>query len=185
MEANLQFPTYQNSNANILSSLLAILEPGQSDNPEEAAKKSKPLIFIIDEFDLFAHSSVRQSMLYCLLDCIQGGFRRGGMAVFGLSARADCFESLEKRVKSRCQSRVHHILSVEEWLTGTPTRAKEALLLLKEATDGIGRDWNESVEVCNNLDILSYFSSMLNDFPLVLSGLLHRQDGAVATRGHE
>jgi hypothetical protein len=56
----------QNSNANILSSLLAILEPGQSDDPEEAANKAKPLIFIIDEFDLFAHSAMRQSMLYCL-----------------------------------------------------------------------------------------------------------------------
>lgn len=139
---------FQNSNANILSSLLAILEPGQSDDPEEAANKSKPLIFIIDEFDLFAHSSVRQSMLYCLLDCVQGGFRRGGMAVFGLSARADCFESLEKRVKSRCQSRVHHILPVEETYAGTPSRVKQALLIQgQEAEEGIQQEWNDSVEV--------------------------------------
>lgn len=65
-----------------------MLEPGPSDTKEEAESKSKPLIFVIDEFDLFAHHSVRQSFLYCLLDCVQGGFRRGGMAVLGLSARA-------------------------------------------------------------------------------------------------
>lgn len=136
----------QNSNANILSSLLAILEPGQSDDPEEAANKAKPLIFIIDEFDLFAHSSVRQSMLYCLLDCVQGGFRRGGMAVFGLSARADCFESLEKRVKSRCQSRVHHILPAEDVHAGTPSRAKQALSMKNPSSD-IEMEWNDIVEV--------------------------------------
>lgn len=70
------------------------------------------------------------------------------MAVFGLSARADCFESLEKRVKSRCQSRVHHILPVEETYAGTPRRVKQALLIQgQEAEEGIQQEWNDSVEV--------------------------------------
>lgn len=84
-------------------------------------------------------------MLYCLLDCVQGGFRRGGMAVLGLSARADCFESLEKRVKSRCQSRVHHLLPAEDYLAGPAQRAKQALLI--PATTPAEMEWNQSVEV--------------------------------------
>lgn len=85
----------------ILSSLLAILEPGASDDPEEAANKSKPLIFVIDEFDLFAHYS-RQSFLYCLLDCVQGGSRRAGMAVLGLSARAVSGVGCMPEVSCKC-----------------------------------------------------------------------------------
>lgn len=68
------------------------------------------------------------------------------MAVFGLSARADCFESLEKRVKSRCQSRVHHILPAEVVQTGMPARAKQAMLM-REARTEIEQEWNENVEV--------------------------------------
>lgn len=85
-------------------------------------------------------------MLYCLLDCVQGGFRRGGMAVFGLSARADCFESLEKRVKSRCQSRVHHILPAENVHAGTAGRAKQAMLV-EGRDDVLRQEWNDSVQV--------------------------------------
>lgn len=85
----------QTSSATILSSLLAILEPGTTEDAKEASNNAKPLIIVIDEFDLFAHHSVRQSFLYCLLDCVQGGFRRGGMAVLGISARAVCSLSLK------------------------------------------------------------------------------------------
>lgn len=143
----------QTSNANILSSLLAILEPGPTDDAEEASARSKPLIFIIDEFDLFAHHSVRQSFLYCLLDCIQGGFRRGGMAVLGLSARADCIETLEKRVKSRCQSRVHHLLPAEDVLTGVAKTAKDAMTLnTLDVASPVEADWNEGIEVSSVRD---------------------------------
>lgn len=70
------------------------------------------------------------------------------MAVLGLSARADCIETLEKRVKSRCQSRVHHLLPAEEVHTGLALTVKQAMSLPEELTgDDVSADWNASVEV--------------------------------------
>lgn len=96
------------SSAAILSALLRILEPKDATD-EEGAAGMKPLIIVLDEFELFALRDMRQSFLYCLLDIVQSKRRSGGMAVVGCSARLDCLGQLEKRVKSRCQSRVHHI----------------------------------------------------------------------------
>jgi Cdc6-like AAA superfamily ATPase len=59
-----------------------MLEP--SDDRSES--KDKPIIIIVDEFDLFALHP-RQSFLYCLLDIVQGNRRKGGMGVIGISAR--------------------------------------------------------------------------------------------------
>ena len=70
------------------------------------------------------------------------------MAVLGLSARADCIETLEKRVKSRCQSRVHHLLPAEEVHTGLALTVKQAMSLPEELDcDIVTADWNASVEV--------------------------------------
>jgi len=98
--------TSQTSHAAILSSLLAILEPRQ-----KATTATRPIIFVLDEFDLWTERDARQSFLYCLLDIVQSKSRAsGGMCVIGLSARTDCIHLLEKRVKSRCQSRILHLL---------------------------------------------------------------------------
>ncbi|KWU47557.1 hypothetical protein RHOSPDRAFT_24035 [Rhodotorula sp. JG-1b] len=105
------------SNSATMSTLLRLLEPSSastasteastsmSDAPAPATLTSKPLVIVVDEFDLFAQHP-RQSFLYCLLDIVQGNRRRGGVAVIGVSARVDCLSLLEKRVRSRCQSHV-------------------------------------------------------------------------------
>jgi origin recognition complex subunit 4 len=63
---------------------------------------SKSVIFIIDEFDLFA-THARQTLLYNLFDIAQA--RKAPIAVLGLTTRIDVVESLEKRVKSRFSHR--------------------------------------------------------------------------------
>jgi len=63
---------------------------------------SKSVVFIIDEFDLFA-AHARQTLLYNLFDIAQA--RKAPIAVLGLTARFDVVESLEKRVKSRFSHR--------------------------------------------------------------------------------
>lgn len=97
------------SHAATLASLLAILEPSASTSTS-AKRCTKAIIFVLDEFDLFALRDARQSFLYCLLDIVQSHRRGGGMAVLGLSSRIDCLNMLEKRLKSRCQNRVLHVL---------------------------------------------------------------------------
>lgn len=100
-----------------MSTLLRLFEPSSAstastaDGPSsssmgaKANSSGKPLVLVVDEFDLFA-AHPRQSFLYCLLDIVQGNRRSGGFAVVGVSARVDCLSLLEKRVRSRCQSHV-------------------------------------------------------------------------------
>ncbi|KAL9033884.1 MAG: hypothetical protein Q9214_007299 [Letrouitia sp. 1 TL-2023] len=61
-------------------------------------ERAKSVIFIIDEFHLFA-SHPRQTLLYNLFDVAQS--RNAPIAVLGLTSKLDVVESLEKRVKSR------------------------------------------------------------------------------------
>ncbi|KAI6151896.1 origin recognition complex subunit 4 C-terminus-domain-containing protein, partial [Pisolithus tinctorius] len=69
---------------------------------------SRPIIVILDGFDLFAQHA-RQSLLYCLLDTVQScrvGQGSNGLAVIGVTSRLDAISLLEKRVKSRFSGRV-------------------------------------------------------------------------------
>ncbi|KAM4601811.1 origin recognition complex subunit 4 [Polymixia lowei] len=79
----------------------------------EALKKgdrssSRPVLFVLDEFDLFAHHK-NQTLLYNLLDVSQSA--QAPVAVVGLTCRLDVLELLEKRVKSRFSHRQIHLLT--------------------------------------------------------------------------
>ncbi|XP_038607068.1 origin recognition complex subunit 4 isoform X3 [Tachyglossus aculeatus] len=79
----------------------------------EALKKgdrarSCPVLFILDEFDLFAHHK-NQTLLYNLLDVSQSA--QTPVAVIGLTCRLDILELLEKRVKSRFSHRQIHVMN--------------------------------------------------------------------------
>lgn len=70
------------THAATMTTLLRLLEPESSSS----ASSDKPVIFIVDGFDLFALHP-RQSFLYCLLDIVQGNKRRAGVGVIGISSR--------------------------------------------------------------------------------------------------
>jgi origin recognition complex subunit 4 len=96
------------SYADTLTMLLALLShpeeiTGQTLSNNELAKS---IIFIMDEFDLFA-THPRQTLLYNLLDIAQS--RKAPIAVLGLTTRIDVTEALEKRVKSRFSHRYVHL----------------------------------------------------------------------------
>jgi len=78
-----------------LSFLLASLKTGDSAT-------SKPIVFILDEFDSFC-SHKNQTLLYNLFDVAQS--RAVPICVIGLSSQIDVTELLEKRVKSRFSHR--------------------------------------------------------------------------------
>ncbi|KAI9345253.1 origin recognition complex subunit 4 C-terminus-domain-containing protein [Obelidium mucronatum] len=73
------------------------------DTLNSGSKENIPVVFILEEFDLFALHP-KQSLLYTLFDiaqtCVNPVF------VIGASQRQDCIELLEKRVKSRFSHRV-------------------------------------------------------------------------------
>ncbi len=59
---------------------------------------SRPIAFILDEFDLFCDHR-NQTLLYNLFDTAQS--RSAPILVLGISSKIDVVESMEKRVKSR------------------------------------------------------------------------------------
>ncbi|KAG0337873.1 origin recognition complex subunit 4 [Podila horticola] len=80
-----------------LPSLLSFLKEG--------TRAQYPIIFILDEFDLFAQHT-KQSLLYNLFDVAQSA--EWPIAVIGLTCRMDALELLEKRVKSRFSHRHYY-----------------------------------------------------------------------------
>lgn len=65
-------------------------------------KQSKPLVFIMDEFDLFTKNKT-QLLLYTLLNTIQ--ISTSPMCLIGITCRIDVLDLLEKRIKSRFSHR--------------------------------------------------------------------------------
>lgn len=92
--------------ADTLTTLLALLSHPAEHGQEQPDQMTKSVIFILDEFELFA-SHPRQTLLYNLFDIAQS--RKAPIAVLGLTTRVDVAESLEKRVKSRFSHRYVHL----------------------------------------------------------------------------
>lgn len=92
--------------ADTMSKLLALLSHPAEMGTGSADQITKSVIFILDEFELFA-THPRQTLLYNLFDIAQS--RKAPIAVLGLTTRIDVAESLEKRVKSRFSHRYVHL----------------------------------------------------------------------------
>ncbi|XP_063789819.1 origin recognition complex subunit 4 [Pseudophryne corroboree] len=119
-----------------LSFLLEALKTGDRTS-------SCPVLFILDEFDLFAHHK-NQTLLYNLFDIAQSA--QTPVAVIGLTCRLDVMELLEKRVKSRFSHRQIHVLnsfSFSEYL-----RAFNDILSLAPAFPDaqFGEKWNTNIQ---------------------------------------
>jgi origin recognition complex subunit 4 len=154
--------------ADTLTTLLALLSHPSEQTGELTDQVAKAVIFVIDEFELFAQHP-RQTLLYNLFDIAQS--RKAPIAVLGLTTRIDVTNSLEKRVKSRFSHRYVHLslaktftafqeicrscltiehehLSVEErgilesGFKGTPAKKGE-----KGAKQDVLADWNANINV--------------------------------------
>ncbi|XP_071771357.1 origin recognition complex subunit 4 [Centroberyx gerrardi] len=114
----------------------------------EALKKgdrssSRPVLFVLDEFDLFSHHK-NQTLLYNLLDVSQSA--QAPVAVVGLTCRLDVLELLEKRVKSRFSHRQIHLLS-DLTFPRYLDRVRTQLSLPEDFPDArFSRDWNTGVQ---------------------------------------
>lgn len=111
------------SYAENLSFLLACLKSGNK-------AKSKSVIFILDNFDLFcAHS--KQALLYNLFDIVQSA--QAPICVIGLTCKYDVLELLEKRVKSRFSHRQIPLFPGDMSFADRLSMYKELLTLPSEA----------------------------------------------------
>ena len=72
---------------------------------------STPVFFLLDHFEAFAVDKSKQSLLYNLCDLLQGDYQ---LAIIGLSQRIDCYDLLEKRIKSRLAAHRLHFTPCRE-----------------------------------------------------------------------
>ncbi|OJD37387.1 origin recognition complex subunit [Diplodia corticola] len=114
--------------ADTLAKLLALLSHPSELAGEESDEVAKAVIFVMDEFDLFA-SHPRQTLLYNLFDIAQS--RKAPITVLGLTTRIGVSENLEKRVKSRFSHRYVH-LSLAKSFTSFQDMCKSNLMLRPE-----------------------------------------------------
>ncbi|CAG8539971.1 79_t:CDS:2, partial [Ambispora leptoticha] len=122
-------------------SLIYILNLLKSGNKES----SKPIIFILDEFDLFTQHN-KQALLYNLFDVSQDN--QAPVAIIGMTRRLDALFLLEKRVKSRFSHRQIHLYSAENFKTFTEI-AKNFLRLdndIDEVDSIYRQQFNETIE---------------------------------------
>ncbi len=138
-----------------MASLLALLSHPSEIAETQAGMTSKSIVFVIDEFDLFA-THARQTLLYNLFDIAQA--RKAPIAVLGLTTRIDVVESLEKRVKSRFSHRYVY-LSLPKSLPAYWDVCKQGLVVDEEDMTLEGIDpklnghsafwlwWNGKIEV--------------------------------------
>ncbi|KAF2824302.1 hypothetical protein CC86DRAFT_468456 [Ophiobolus disseminans] len=152
--------------ADTLTTLLALLSHPSEQTGEITDQVAKAVIFVMDEFDLFAQHP-RQTLLYNLFDIAQS--RKAPIAVLGLTTRIDVTNSLEKRVKSRFSHRYVHLslaktftafqeiskaclaveheqLSVEErGILEQGTKSTPAKKEKKNAKQDVLADWNANI----------------------------------------
>lgn len=124
------------SYADTLASLLALLSHPSEIAAAQEGVTSKSVIFVIDEFDLFA-THARQTLLYNLFDIAQA--RKAPIAVLGLTSKIDVVESLEKRVKSRFSHRYVY-MSLPKTLREYWDVCKQGLLVDDEDAKADGLD---------------------------------------------
>jgi origin recognition complex subunit 4 len=116
---------------------------------------SRPVIVVLDAFDLFAQHP-RQALLYCLLDTVQScraGAGRNGLLVVGMTTKVNCVNLLEKRVKSRFSQRVLRVPSltgVDDVVQFVKTVLSLGLERLEpeEAMQEWNQIWTDNVQVC-------------------------------------
>lgn len=138
-----------------MASLLALLSHPSEILGQDEGFTSQSVIFIIDEFDLFA-THPRQTLLYNLFDIAQS--RKAPIAVLGCTARLDVVEMLEKRVKSRFSHRYIY-LSLPKNLAAFWQVCRQGLMLgdVEPEEEGLDRSidgfpefqayWDHKIEV--------------------------------------
>ena len=112
LDAEQEEKAVRSNYADTLISILALLSheaeaEGQPAGSDATAVVTKSIIFVLEEFDLFA-THPRQTLLYNLFDVAQS-HRNAPVAVLGLTTRVNVVDNLEKRVKSRFGQRYVHL----------------------------------------------------------------------------
>ncbi|KAK2516329.1 Orc4 [Columba livia] len=104
---------------------------------------SCPVLFILDEFDLFVHHK-NQTLLYNLFDVSQSA--QTPVTVIGLTCRQDILELLEKRVKSRFSHRQIHLMNSFNFKQYIKIFKEQLSLPAEFPDESFAQKWNNNVQ---------------------------------------
>ncbi|VDH93722.1 origin recognition complex subunit 4 [Mytilus galloprovincialis] len=108
------------------------------------SQSSKPILFILEEFDMFAHHK-NQTLLYNLFDIAQSD--QAPICVVGVTCRLDVIELLEKRVKSRFSHRQVYFLNNYSYENFCDICMSYLKIESKPVRCDFIKEWNKQVEV--------------------------------------
>ncbi|NXP04487.1 ORC4 protein, partial [Thinocorus orbignyianus] len=148
-----------------LAFLLEALRKGNRAN-------SCPVLFILDEFDLFVHHK-NQTLLYNLFDTSQSA--QTPVTVIGITCRQDILELLEKRVKSRFSHRQIYLLNSFDFKQYIRIFKEQLSLPAEFSDEDFALTWNNNVQhlsedktVKNILQDLFHYTKDLRSLHLLL-----------------
>ncbi|XP_074729915.1 origin recognition complex subunit 4 isoform X2 [Strix uralensis] len=104
---------------------------------------SCPVLFILDEFDLFVHHK-NQTLLYNLFDISQSA--QTPVTVIGLTCRQDILELLEKRVKSRFSHRQIYLMNSFDFKQYIRIFKEQLSLPAEFPDESFAQRWNNNVQ---------------------------------------
>ncbi|KFP89564.1 Origin recognition complex subunit 4 [Apaloderma vittatum] len=104
---------------------------------------SCPVLFILDEFDLFVHHK-NQTLLYNLFDISQSA--QTPVTVIGLTCRQDILELLEKRVKSRFSHRQIYLMNSFDFKQYIRIFKEQLSLPAAFPDESFAQKWNNNVQ---------------------------------------
>ncbi|XP_054685838.1 origin recognition complex subunit 4 isoform X4 [Grus americana] len=104
---------------------------------------SCPVLFILDEFDLFVHHK-NQTLLYNLFDISQSA--QTPVTVIGLTCRQDILELLEKRVKSRFSHRQIYLMNSFDFKQYIRIFKEQLSLPAEFPDESFAQQWNNNVQ---------------------------------------
>ncbi|XP_076091500.1 origin recognition complex subunit 4-like [Mytilus galloprovincialis] len=107
------------------------------------SQSSKPILFILEEFDMFAHHK-NQTLLYNLFDIAQSD--QAPICVVGVTCRLDVIELLEKRVKSRFSHRQVYFLNNYSYENFCDICMSYLKIESKPVRCDFIKEWNKQVE---------------------------------------
>ncbi|NWS20974.1 ORC4 protein, partial [Pachyramphus minor] len=104
---------------------------------------SCPVLFVLDEFDLFVHHK-NQTLLYNLLDTSQSA--QAPVTVIGLTCRQDILELLEKRVKSRFSHRQIYLMNSFDFKQYMKIFKEQLSLPAEFPDEAFAQKWNDNIQ---------------------------------------
>lgn len=136
-------------------------------------KETKPILFILDEFDLFTQHK-NQLLLYTILNTIQ--ISSSPMCLIGSTCRLDILDLLEKRIKSRFSHRQIYVFNdydFDKYIYIAQSIISDIYRSLREDNDANSKRFKSYIDLLFQSQIIKDFLQKQFNYDKSLPSLKH------------